>query len=117
MGTGNGKDIGDLSVRSALPASYLSVDSLSRSSLVMFVLKQRVLRVCEITTMLNRNITGKSPFLTPNSLIGLVVKVFTSKAEDLGFESRMRQDFSGSSHTSDVNIGTPVATLPGAWRL
>ena len=24
--------------------------------------------------------------------------------------------FSGSSHTSDSNIGTPVATLPGAWR-
>ena len=23
--------------------------------------------------------------------------------------------FSGSSHTSDLNIGTPVATLPGAW--
>ena len=24
--------------------------------------------------------------------------------------------FSGSSHTCDLNIGTPVATLPGAWR-
>ena len=24
--------------------------------------------------------------------------------------------FSGSSHTSDLNIGTPVATLPGSWR-
>ena len=24
--------------------------------------------------------------------------------------------FSGSSHTSDFKIGTPVATLPGAWR-
>ena len=24
--------------------------------------------------------------------------------------------FSGSSHTSDLNIGTPVTTLPGAWR-
>ena len=24
--------------------------------------------------------------------------------------------FWGSSHTSDFNIGTPVATLPGAWR-
>ena len=23
--------------------------------------------------------------------------------------------FSGSSHTSDLNIGTPVATLPYAW--
>ena len=24
--------------------------------------------------------------------------------------------YSGSSHTSDLNIGTPVATLPGAWH-
>ena len=24
--------------------------------------------------------------------------------------------FSGSSHTRDSKIGTPVATLPGAWR-
>ena len=24
--------------------------------------------------------------------------------------------FSGSSHTGDLKINTPVATLPGAWR-
>ena len=24
--------------------------------------------------------------------------------------------FPGSSHTSDLKIGTPVANLPGAWR-
>ena len=24
-------------------------------------------------------------------------------------------DFSGSSHVSDLQIGTPVASLPGAW--
>ena len=24
--------------------------------------------------------------------------------------------FPGSSHTSDLKIGTPVATLPGAWH-
>ena len=39
-----------------------------------------------------------------------------SRAEDTGFESRLRRDFSGSSHTCDLQIGTPVATLPGAWR-
>ena len=33
------------------------------------------------------------------------------------YDSRLRRgDFSGSSHTSDLEIGTPVATLPGAWR-
>ena len=33
--------------------------------------------------------------------------------ETLVFISR---DFSGSSHTSDLKIGTPVATLSGAWH-
>ena len=28
----------------------------------------------------------------------------------------LRRDFSGSSHTSDLKIGTPVATLPSAWH-
>ena len=32
---------------------------------------------------------------------GLVVKASASGAEDPGFESRLRRDFSGSSHTSD----------------
>ena len=45
-----------------------------------------------------------------------MVKVSASGAEDLGFESHLRRDFSGSSHTSDLKVGTPVATLPGAWH-
>ena len=49
-------------------------------------------------------------------LVGLVVKLSASWAEDPGFESCLRQDFSGSNHTSDLKNGTPVATLPGAWR-
>ena len=54
-----------------------------------------------------------SPFL--NHLAGLVVKASASRAENPGFESRLRRDFSGASHTSDLKIGTPVATLPGTW--
>ena len=50
------------------------------------------------------------------SLVGLVVKASASGAEDQGFESRLRRDFSGSSHTSDLKIGTPVATLSGSWH-
>ena len=49
-------------------------------------------------------------------LLDLVVKSSASRAEDPKFESRLRRDFSGSSHSSDLNIGTPVATLPGAWH-
>ena len=45
-----------------------------------------------------------------------MVKASAPKAEGSEFESRLRRDFSGSSHTSDLKIGTPVATLPGAWR-
>ena len=43
--------------------------------------------------------------------VGLVVKASASRAEDPGFESRLR-----SSHTSDIKIGTPLVTLLGAWR-
>ena len=50
-----------------------------------------------------------------NRLDGLVVKASASRAEGPGFESRLRRDFSGLSHTSDSKIGT-VATLPGARR-
>ena len=49
-------------------------------------------------------------------LVGLVVKASASRAEGPGFESRLRRDFSGSSHISDLKLGTPVATLPGTWH-
>ena len=50
-------------------------------------------------------------------LVGLVVKASASRAEDPRFESRLRWDFFGvESHISDLKIGTPVATLPGAWH-
>ena len=34
----------------------------------------------------------------------------------LGSNPSCDRIFSGSSHTSDLKIGTPVATLPGALR-
>ena len=48
--------------------------------------------------------------------LGPVVRMPASMSEDPGFESHFRPDFSGSSHTNDLKIGTPVATMPGAWR-
>ena len=44
-------------------------------------------------------------------LVGVVVKVSTLRAEDPGFDSHLRcgPDFSKSSHTSDLEIGTPMA--------
>ena len=41
-------------------------------------------------------------------LAGLVVKASASSAEKAGFESRLRREFSRSSHTSDLKIGTPL---------
>ena len=43
-------------------------------------------------------------------------KASVLRVEDPGFESGLHRDFLGSSHTSDSKIGTPLATLPGAWR-
>ena len=48
-----------------------------------------------------------------NRLIGLVVKASALRVVDTGFKSLFRWDYSGSSHTCDLKIGTPVATLPG----
>ena len=40
-----------------------------------------------------------------------------SRAEDPGVRFPLPlRGFSGSSHTSGLKFGTPVATLPGAWR-
>ena len=52
-----------------------------------------------------------------NRLVSLVVKAAALRVADPGFDSRLRRrDFSASGHTSDFKIGTPVATLSGAWR-
>ena len=46
-----------------------------------------------------------------------MVKVSASGQEDLEFDSRLcLGNFSGLSRTSDLTIGTPVATLPGVWH-
>ena len=65
-----------------------------------------------LNLLLRIRVTG-----TTHRLAGLVVKAASaSGAEDPGFESRLRRDFSGSSRTSDFKIGTPVAALPGDWH-
>ena len=49
-------------------------------------------------------------------LVGLVVRRPHSDRKILGSIPACGGIFSGSSHTSDSKIGTPVATLPGAWH-
>ena len=43
-----------------------------------------------------------------------MVKASTSRAADPGFVSRLLRNVGGSSYTNDLQIGNPVATLPGA---
>ena len=50
-----------------------------------------------------------------NRLVGLVVRCPPREQKVPGSNPACAGTFSGSSHTSDLNIGTPVATLPGAW--
>ena len=49
-------------------------------------------------------------------LLGLVVRCQPQERKVPGLNPACARIFSGSSHTSDLNIGTPVATLPGAWH-
>ena len=49
-------------------------------------------------------------------LVGLVVRRPPRERKVRGSNPASDGIFSGSNHTCDLNIGTPVATLPGAWR-
>ena len=54
--------------------------------------------------------------LNVDRLVGLVVRRPPRERKIPGSNLACAGIFSGSSHTSDLKIGTPVATLPGAWR-
>ena len=54
--------------------------------------------------------------LAKDRLVGLVVRRPPRERKVPGSNPACAGIFSRSSHTSDLNIGTPVATLPGAWR-
>ena len=71
---------------------------------------------CITGTLCLRHDWAQTVFRAANRLVVLVVKASASGAADSGFDSGFRRDFSGSSHASDLKIGTPVATLPGACR-
>ena len=66
------------------------------------------------------NIASSKPFwvefLAHDRLVGLVVRRPPPERKVPGSNPACAGIFSGSSHTSDLKIGTPLATLPGAWR-
>ena len=57
-----------------------------------------------------------SLLIKENRLVGRVVTRPLRERKIPGSKLAWAGIFSGSSHTSDLKIGTPVATLPGAWR-
>ena len=56
-----------------------------------------------------------SPLLFHDRLVGLVVRRPPRERKVPGSNPACGEIFLGSSHTSVLNTGTPVATLPGAW--
>ena len=62
-----------------------------------------------------RKLVVKSTVVPQRShrLVGLVVR---RPRKILGSNPACAEIFPGSSHTSDLRTGTPVATLPDAWR-
>ena len=64
----------------------------------------------------HRTYRRRGPDCTCDRLVGLVVRRTPRGRKVPGSNPACAGIFSGSSHTSDLNIGTPVATLPGAWR-
>ena len=53
---------------------------------------------------------------TSDRPVGLVVRRPPRERKIPGSNPACVGIFSGSSHTSDLKIGTPMATLPGSWR-
>ena len=77
-------------------------------------------KVCSITTeecdIHSAYVTWSVGDAFMNRLFGLVVRCPPRERKIPGSNPACTGIFSGLSHTSDLNIGTPVATLPGAWR-
>ena len=87
-------------------------------SMFWVLVKNGIVVLIEIDSIWNKKSVSSRELASPatlDCLAGLVVKASASGVEDLGFKPRLRRDFSWSSHTSDLKIGAPVATLPGAW--
>ena len=71
--------------------------------------------------LFNRHVDGNhghslSPFCAHHRLFGQVVRRPPRERKIPGSNPACAGIFSGSSHTSDFKIGTPVAILPGPWR-
>ena len=71
-----------------------------------------------ISELLLQEVTDSVCFVTPHQdrLIGMVVRRPPRERKIPGSNPACARIFLGLSHTNDLKIGTPVATLPGIWR-
>ena len=98
----------------------IQAPSETRTRTLALVASQESRRANPYTTRLSRP-TCLGPLCSVVSaaldrLVGLVVRRPPRERKIQGSNPACAGIFSGSSHTSDLKIGTPVATLPGAWR-
>ena len=82
-----------------------------------------VVRKCFVLPLVNRNVL--LTFFKTKAFSGVDLLLDTAQLLSFGvvytcmflsLSGLCAGIFSGPSHTSDLRIGTPVATLPGAWR-
>ena len=76
-----------------------------------------VTRVTQLNSVVKTHCIGTALFRpTGDRLVGLVVRRPPRERKIPGSNPACAEIFSGSSHTSDLKIGTPLATLAGVWR-
>ena len=87
----------------------------SISFVIIIIVSSTAAAAAATTTTITTTTTTTTT--TTDRLVGLVLKASASREEDPGFESRLRREFSGVESDQWLKkIGTPVATLPSAWR-
>ena len=73
-------------------------------------------RLCILPECSRRGIAFQGEGKIESLCLVCTLATSVSRAAGPGFDSCLHGDFSRSGHTSDFKIGTPVATLPGAWH-
>ena len=93
--------------RSNLLRLMQSVDKWAKTNAISAMLKWKA---CFLSGL------SLAPLPQEHRFVGLVVRRPPRERKVPGSNPAWAGIFLGSSHTCDLNIGTPVATLPDAWR-
>ena len=99
---------------SARPNRRPDVMSVARASITLTKAQDHTSDKNSSTEILSSN-AKRNQLLAAHHRIGGLVLGARLESGRSRYEPGLRWVLSGSSHTSDLNIGIPVATLPGAW--